>query len=382
VILTGHYDVIVVGAGSMGLATGYFLGKLGLKTLLIDAHDPPHHFGSHHGETRMIRHAYGEGWRYVPLAVRAQELWGQLEKESGLELFNQTGVLCAGPPSSQFTKEVIISAEQFNLPIQVLTGEDMNNRWPGLTVPKDFIGCLEMDSGVLFSETCLKAYRLLGSNYGTTFLSNMAVKRIDIQSGGVIVRTDDQQFTANQVVVSAGAWSGTLLEKSGIKLPLTPVRKTVSWFECQDSLYNSSIFPAFSFDLIHEHYYGFPSFNGQGVKIGRHDGGREVKPDNLEQNYGEDPGDEGDVRKFLQKHMPSVNGKLKIGMTCLYTLTPDEHFIIDRHPEFPHVIIAAGFSGHGFKFSSVVGEIISELVTQGNTQYDISMFSLLRSTLA
>jgi monomeric sarcosine oxidase len=375
--MTGtHYDVIVAGAGSMGMAAGYFLAKQGSKVLLIDAFDPPHVYGSHHGDTRIIRHAYGEGREYVPLALRAQRLWAELEEEWGKPLFVQTGVLNVGAHGSAFTNEVIASAEQFSLPLEVWSADELNRRWPGMNIPEGWIGCYETTSGVLFSEECIRAFREQSVKRGAALLANTAVENIEIHAQGVIVHTKAQKYFADSLVVSAGAWAGRLLAK--LNLPLQPTRKTVAWFEADDSLYGSERFPAFVFHLTDEMYYGFPSFSGCGVKIGRHDGGQKADPDQMNREFGAFSEDEADVRRFLQRFMPQAAGRLKQGRVCIYTMTPDEDFIIDRHPEHPHVAIAAGFSGHGFKFSSAVGEILCQLATTGKTEHQIGKFSLSR----
>ncbi|MFY0543857.1 N-methyl-L-tryptophan oxidase [Brevibacillus sp. H7] len=373
-----HYEVIVVGAGSMGMAAGAYLAKQGRKTLLLDAFDPPHTFGSHHGDTRIIRHAYGEGKQYVPLALRAQQLWNELEEESGLSLFSRTGVLCAGKTGSPFIQEVKDSAEEFALPLEVLQAEEIRYRWPGITVPDEVTGCYEPVSGVLFSEDCIRAYRNMALALGATIVTHTRVERIEILSDGVIVETKEGRYAADSLVVSVGAWANKLLSSVGLPLPLQPTRKTIAWFDADESLYGPNAFPAFLFHLEHEQYYGFPNFNGTGVKVGRHDTGHPVDPDAMNREFGAYPEDEGDVRSFLKRYMPQAAGTLKQGRVCLYTLTPDEHFIIDRHPLHSHVVIAAGFSGHGFKFASAVGEIASEWITTGKTSYDLSMFSLKR----
>jgi N-methyl-L-tryptophan oxidase len=372
--MKNHYEAVIVGAGSMGMAAGYYLSKLGIKTLLLDSDNPPHDKGSHHGTTRIIRHAYGEGSQYVPLVLRAQELWEQLQQEANKELFLPTGVLCAGAPESTFTKEAIKSGVEYSLPLEVLSSEEMNDRWQGLAIPEGYIGCFEPKSGVLFSEQCIQAFRDLGVANGMTILPYTKVEKMDVHSSGAAIQTANETYHADFVVVSAGAWSGKILKEMGLALPLQPTRKTVSWFECDQELYDPRVFPAFTVDILNAQYYGFPSFEGSGLKIGRHDGGYQVDPDEMLSPYG--PKDEAEVRTFLEKYMPSANGPLLKGSTCLYTLTPDENFILDQHPEFPHVFISAGFSGHGFKFSSVVGEIISQVITKGKSDYNLSGFSI------
>ncbi|MEH7525586.1 N-methyl-L-tryptophan oxidase [Bacillus sp. JJ1503] len=372
-----HYDVILIGAGSMGMAAGYFLSKSGKRTLLIDSFNPPHNKGSHHGDTRIIRHAYGEGEEYVPLALKAQELWHDLENDTGKQLFLQTGVLNVGNEKSDFIQNIISSSKRYTLPLDVLDSSEVNKRWSGIALPNDFVGCFEPTSGVLKCEECIEAYRELAELHGASILTNSKVKEIVVHDKKVTVKTEDQTFYSEALVVSAGAWSSSLLSMLDLNLPLKPVRKTFAWFEADEHLYNHRDFPAFAFETSQGLYYGFPSINGSGLKVGRHDGGEEINPDEFILGFGEIEEDEADLIQFLNAYMPSKL-KLKYGKTCMYTLTPDENFIIDLHPTYPNVAIASGFSGHGFKFSSVVGQIISELIISGKSEQNISPFSINR----
>lgn len=372
-----HYDVIVVGAGSMGMAAGYFLAKSGKRTLLIDSFNPPHNKGSHHGETRIIRHAYGEGVEYVPLALKAQELWKDLEKKTGKQLFIQTGVLNAGLKDTDFTQNIISSSKAYSLPLEVLNSSEVNKRWPGITLPNMYVGCFEPTSGVLKCVECIEAYRELAERNGATILTNSKVKELSVHDKRVTVKTEKQTFTADALVVSAGSWSGSLLSMLDLNLPLNPVRKTFAWFDADENLYNYKDFPAFSFETSQGLYYGFPSINGSGLKVGRHDGGETINPDEAIPEFGELEEDTTDLSQFLHDYMPSTQ-QLKYGKTCMYTLTPDEDFIIDLHPNYSNVAIASGFSGHGFKFSSVVGQILSELIISGRTNQNITPFSINR----
>ncbi len=372
-----HYDVIVIGAGSMGMAAGSFLSKSGKRTLLLDSYDPPHNKGSHHGDTRMIRYAYAEGEEYVPFVLKARELWRDLEKETGRELFLQTGVLNAGDHQSKFVQNIISSSKTYSLPLEVLSSHEVNERWPGMTLPENYIGCYEPTSGVLKCEECIEAYRELAEKYGAEVLTNQKVKELYIHGKKVTVRTEEQTFSSDALIVSAGAWSGPLLAKLKLNLPLKPVRKTFAWFDAHEELYNSQSFPAFAVDAPQGLYYGFPSINGSGLKTGRHDGGDRINPDEPLALFGEQEEDESDLAGFLNRYMPE-SGPLKFGKTCMYTMTPDEKFIIDLHPNHSNVAIASGFSGHGFKFSSAVGQVLSELIIAGKSEQDISSFSIRR----
>nr|WP_106779466.1 N-methyl-L-tryptophan oxidase [Lysinibacillus timonensis] len=372
-----QYDVIVIGAGSMGMSAGYYLSKSGKKTLLLDSFNPPHNNGSHHGDTRIIRHAYGEGEEYVPLALKAQQLWTDLEKETKKQLFLQTGVLNVGFQNRDFIQNIISSSEKYSLPIEVLDSSEVNKRWPGITLPDDYIGCFEPTSGVLKCETCIEAYRELAVQNGATIQTNSKVKEILVDNKQVTVKTEEYTYHADSLVVTAGAWAGSLLSKLDLDLPLKPVRKTFAWFDADEDLYNHNKFPAYTFETSQGSYYGFPSINGSGLKIGRHDGGDEINPDQPIRSFGEIAEDEADLKQFLNQFMPTAQ-QLKYGKTCIYTLTPDEDFIIDVHPNYSNVAIAAGFSGHGFKFSSVVGQILAELIISGKTEQNISPFSINR----
>ncbi len=371
-----QYDVIVIGAGSMGMSTGYFLAKQGKKVLLLDAFDPPHSHASHHGETRIIRHAYGEGEEYVPLALRAQELWGELEQLSGKSLFLKTGVLNIGEEKSPFISMLITSANKHQLPLEILSAEDANQRFEGLNLPPEYIGCFESTSGVLRVEDCIQAYRDLALAEGATLLTHHKVSDITLNDDSVTVTANGNTFRAKKLVVSVGAWSNDLLDMLELTLPITPVRKTFAWYNAPEALYGQGTFPAFSFDTADGIYYGFPSIDGAGLKIGRHDLG-EVQDPNAAINPFEEQTDAADLQQILDKHMPRVES-LKFGKTCMYTRTPDENFIIDNHPSNNNVIIASGFSGHGFKFASVIGEVVADMALEKTPEFNLSLFAIDR----
>ena len=372
-----HYDVIIVGAGSMGMAAGYYLSRTNQSILLLDAHNPPHDQASHHGETRIIRHAYGEGEAYVPLALTAQRLWYELEQISGRSLFLNTGVLNAGQRSSHSMQTIIKSAQQYDLPLEILTAEEVKTRWSGLTMPDDYIGCFEPTSGVLKCEECIEAYRDLAVANGVDIRTNAKVTTLTAHANGVDVTVGTDTYSADALIVAAGTWSGPLLEQTGLSLPLSPVRKTFAWFKAEEEVFNDTVFPAFAFDTPAGYYYGFPSIGRAGLKIGRHDGGIPVDPNQPRRPFGQETGDLTDLQQFTNTFMPAID-TLAHGKTCLYTMTPDEDFIIDLPPDYPHIAIAAGFSGHGFKFSSLVGKVLSELIVEKSTVEPIAPFSIKR----
>lgn len=368
-----HYDTIIIGAGTMGMAAGYFLAKQGKNVLLLDAFNPPHDQGSHHGETRIIRFAYGEGKAYVPLALRALDLWQELEKISGKQLFLKTGVLNIGSQDLSFIQNVIESAKDFNLSVDVYSAEEVNKKWPGITLPEGFIGCFEPSAGVLRVEACIDAYKTAALSEGATLKTNARV--VKITPGKIVsVHTEEDVFSSDSIIISAGARVNDILKSVDLTLPITPLRKTFAWFNADEATYGDP-FPAFTYEDENSSYYGFPSIDGAGFKIGRHDSGDEVSPDDVIREFGET--DAKELVQFNERIMPQV-GSLKYGKTCFYSKTPDEDFIIDSHPIHDNIFIAAGFSGHGFKFGSVIGEILSQLVLNGKSELDIRLFKLTR----
>ncbi|MDB4865899.1 MAG: N-methyl-L-tryptophan oxidase [Cohnella sp.] len=374
-----HYDVIVVGAGAMGMSAGYHLAARGLKTLLIDADDPPHRSGTHHGETRIIRHAYGEGRGYTPMALRAQTLWYELEKETGRKLFLPTGFLQTGEPGSQMLAEMISSAQEHGLPVEILEADEIRSRWPGLALPDSQIGCYEGDSGVLLCESCVAAYREAALARGAKLKVMTQVLDIQADTDGATVVTRDASYRTNALVLTAGKFAGPMLRGMGLTPSLQPIRKTVAWFPTATNQYDSGHFPAFLVDLPEGIYYGFPSIDGSGVKVGRHDGeSRPAPADGPLAPFGAYPEDGQDVSQYVLRYMPGVSPAPVKGSSCTYTMTPDEHFIVDRHPAYPHIAIGAGFSGHGFKFASVIGEMLAKMAAKEAPGFDISLFSLGR----
>ena len=364
----------------MGMAAGAFLAQKQVKTVLIDAFNPPHNHGSHHGDTRMIRHAYGEGRHYVTLVKRAQQLWEELEEQTSYKIFKKTGVIGLGPKDSSFLKETIAAAKKYELPLEVLNSSEVNEKWSGFSVPEHFIGCFEAESGLIYSENAIRAYKEIAIKNGAEFVPNTPVRHIEIDDEmGVKIITENKIFRAKKVIITVGAWASKLLPD--LKLPIQPTRKAFGWFEAPESLYDDSNFPSFYVEDKDSMCYGFPSIDGAGLKIGRSDGGQKIDPNQHIQNFGQYDSDEDELRSFLTTYMPEANGTLIQGKTCLYTLSTDNDFIIDHHPEHDRIIFACGFSGHGFKFASVMGEVLTQLATEGQSNFDISPFSLKRFSL-
>ncbi|WP_080873967.1 N-methyl-L-tryptophan oxidase [Oceanobacillus timonensis] len=372
------YDVIIIGAGSMGMAAGYYLTESGQKVALIDAYDPPHESGSHHGGTRLIRHAYGEGGNYVPLALHAQKLWEALDEKTEERIFAKTGVLNFGPKGNTFLDTVEQSAKEYHLPLEVMTAEEINARWPGFQLDKESIGYFEKTSGVVFSENAVRTYRTLAEKNGADLYTNSYVQAIETTADDVTVQLENEEVTGKKLLITAGKGTNQVAKLLDITLPLTPVRKTFSWFTtAEEANYKEGAFPGFGHIGKDSTYYGFPSIDGAGLKIGRHDGGQPlIDPGELDP-FGTFPEDEQETLDFAHEHF-SKDIELKEGRVCTYTNTPDEDFIIDYLPGYANVVVACGFSGHGFKFASGIGDSLASILMGEEPAVSLEGFRLSR----
>jgi len=367
------YDLIIIGSGSVGAAAGYYATRAGLKVLMTDAHMPPHQQGSHHGDTRLIRHAYGEGEKYVPLVLRAQTLWEQLAAESGEEVFIRSGVVNLGPANSDFLRNVAQSAQQFNLNVEQLDAAALMARWPEFRVPDDYIALFEANSGVLKSELAIKTWVRLAREAGCAQLFNCPVTAIHHHDDGVTIETADGEYQGAKLLVSAGTWVKQLLPA----LPIQPVRKVFAWYQADGRYSSKNNFPAFTGELANgDQYYGFPA-EDDALKIGRHNGGQPISSEDERLPFGRVATDGSECFPFLRQCLPGIGGCL-YGAACTYDNSPDEDFIIDTLPDSTSTMVITGLSGHGFKFASVLGEIVADFAAGKTPAFDLTPFSLRR----
>lgn len=367
------FDLIVIGSGSVGAAAGFYASQAGLKVLMIDNGQPPHDQGSHHGGTRLIRHAYGEGERYVPMVLRAQQLWYDLERLAGEQIMHRTGLLSVAPKSSQFLQNVMNSARTYKLPIQVLSSEEVMQRWPQISVPTDYTGVFEPNSGYLKCELAIRHWIRLAKEAGCVQLFNCVVKDVTRDGEFQNIDTDNGVHIGRKVLFSAGTWVKKLLPD----LPITPVRKVFSWHRADDRYNESNNFPGFVITTrSDETYYGFPADQNV-LKVGRHNGGQPINSPDERKDFGEFSEDFNEVSDFIGQFLPGV-GECLYGKSCTYDNTEDFDFIIDTEPGEPNRLIIGGLSGHGFKFSSALGEIATFFAQDKPLPYDLSYFSLSR----
>ena len=370
------YDVIVVGIGGMGSATVYELASRGLRVLGLEQFDIPHDQGSSHGINRVIRLAYYEDPSYVPLVRRAFERWHELEAAAGEKLLYTTGSVAASREDHEVFTGSLRSCLEHDLPHEALTSRELSDRFPGHRLPPDFMGLLQPDGGFLLSERCIVDYVFGALERGADIRAREAVLGWDRSGDAIQVETSRGKYEAGALVITAGAWTGTLTPS--LAHLAIPERQVLGWFQpLRPEWFTLGNFPVTTLAVDEGHYYALPVYGIPGFKIGRYHHLEETSAaDNLDRVCRDE--DEEILRLGISRYFPDANGPTLSMKVCMFTNTPDEHFIIDALPGAPNVFVAAGFSGHGFKFCSVVGEIMSDLATMGETPHDISLLSLNR----
>lgn len=366
-----RWDAIVVGCGVMGSAVSYNLARKGLKVLNIERFGVNHQRGSSHGMTRIIRLAYYEDPRYVPLLKRAFDSWREVESKSGKKLLLMTGGLMIGRPDAKLVKGVLKSAEVHGLPREVLSAADVGERFGAFALPSEFEAVYEQNAGVLFAEDCVRAFVGLGSEAGCEFRFSEEVRGWKSRTDSVEVETHLGRQTASKLIFCAGPWNGKLL---GGSVPLKCERQVPFWFPSGgQKRFTPTEMPIF---IMEEGsgatYYGIPDV-GQGVKVARTHGGAVVDPDSINREVTAD--DLSPVRDFVSKRMNGLDSQPVYSATCMYTNSPDLNFVVGQHPSEPKVTIVSACSGHGFKFASVLGEIISDMTVGGKVDYDVAFMS-------
>lgn len=370
------YDMIVLGTGGMGSAVVHELARRGHAVLGLEQFSLGHHLGSSHGHTRIIRKAYYEHPDYVPLLHRAYERWYELEQVSGQPLLTTCGCLTVGAMQSPMLHGVMTAASQHQLDVDYLDHATLAKTYPQFQLPDDWIGLLERGAGYLFVEDCVRANLNAAIEMGAVLQSDEPVLDWEATADGVTVTTTMGTYAAAKLIITAGAWAGELLREVGY--PLTVMRQVSWWMKPDDpTAFRRDRFPIFLANTPEGDFYGLPMLDQRGFKLAKHYGADEVGgPNEVDANVNEE--DENTIREFLARYIPSGNGEVQEAQSCMYTLTPDRHFILDLHPEYPQVSIAAGFSGHGFKFASVVGEIMADFAENGKTVLPVSRFKIDR----
>ena len=375
----GAYDAIVLGVGGVGSAALFQLARRGARVLGIDRFPPGHDRGSSHGQTRLIRKAYFEHPDYVPLALRAYDHWQALERETGLTLYHPVGVLQVGPSGGDVLRGVRESARRHNLPIENLTAQETMARFKGFCMADDYEAVFEQAAGYLLVEPCVEAHARLAVAAGAELHTGEAIRGWRVDGSGVAVETDRATYTASRLIITVGAWAGSLLGDLPVALEVR--RKPLYWFATRSEVYQSQRgCPAFFFELPEGAFYGVPQIDAAGVKVGMHSGGR-VVDDPLHVDRDIDVDDLEQVAHFVSHFLPKAETRSTDHTVCMYTMTADEHFIVGRHPAHDQVAMAVGLSGHGFKFTGVLGQALADLVLDGQTELPIGFLAADRPAL-
>jgi sarcosine oxidase len=371
-----RYEAIVLGVGGMGSAALYHLARRGLRVLGLERYNIPHEMGSSHGLTRIIRLAYYEHPAYVPLLRRAYELWRQLELTAGERLLFITGSIDASREDGEVFRGSKASCDLHHLPHDILDSRALQQRFPGYRLPRDIVALYQPDGGFLLAERCVVAHVQAALDLGAEVHAQERVLGWEPQGHGVVVWTDRGRYQADRLVVCAGPWAAKLVpELAGLAVP---ERQVLAWFQPRHAaLFQPAQFPVFNMAVEEGRYYGLPVYGIPGLKVGRyHHLEQRIDPDRMDRDVHRD--DEELLRRFTARYFPDADGPTMALKTCLFTNSPDEHFILDLHPQYPQVSIAAGFSGHGFKFCSVIGEIMADLAQRGDSRHDLGLFRLQR----
>lgn len=371
-----RWDVIVAGLGAMGSATACELARRGKRVLGLDRFAPPHQLGSTHGRTRIIREAYYEHPLYVPLLRRAYELWDRLERDAGRQLFHRTGGLMIGPENGELVSGALRSAREHALPYEMLNAGDVRRRFPALKPDEGMVALFEPRAGMLLPEACIETWHASAAQHGAELRTGEPLHEWEPRGEGVAVRTDGGWMEADVLVLATGPWMPDAL--ADLRLPLVVERQLFHWF---DAVRNANSLtgdycPIALWEYPDGHLFAtFPDL-GDGFKAGIHHDGEITTPTAVRREPTAD--DERGIRLLLERFVPDSAGHVREARVCLYTNTPDHHFILDRHPAAAGVVIVSACSGHGFKFASVVGELAADLAEHKSSGFDLAPFSAQR----
>jgi len=369
------YDVIVVGVGGMGSATVFHLAKRGYDVLGLEKFDIPHNRGSSHGLTRLIRLAYFENPWYVPLVKRAYQLWQALEDRSGWDILYPVGAIDIGPSDSDLVTGAKEACDEHGLTHETLSGKEVSDRFPGFSLPSNYSAVYQSQGGFLVPERGIVAHVRAAQDHDGEIHGHEPVEDWYSTSGGICLETAQASYRADTLVVTCGAWAGKLLPEISEKI--VPSRITVGWFEPSVNAFSQERFPVFNLAGQSGEFYGTPEFRIPGFKIGRvDDTPNEIDPSEFKQDPTQQ--EEQQLREAATRYLAYEDGPTMRLDTCMVTHSPDGHFILDSTLDHSNVLVGAGFSGHGFKFCPVVGEILADLVESGTTSHDISKFRIDR----
>jgi len=378
--MSENYDVIVVGCGGFGSSALFHLARRGARVLGLERFGIAHDRGSSHGQTRIIRKAYFEHADYVPLLHRAYNLWHELETHAGRTLLHPVGLFIAGSPACESVAGTLHAARAHSLPISTLTSAEAGRRFLGFRFDDEMIVVHEAEAGYLDVEACVQAHLDAALHAWAELRTFETVISWRSDGNSVCVRTDRGEYTAARLIVTAGPWAGQILNDCAPSSDapwhdwLHVVRKPVFWFPAGPLHDVTAGNSTFFFETSDGQFYGFPRIDGASIKVAEHTGGDSVA-DPTDVDRSQHANDLERVQAFLSRHLADVDPRPTMHSVCMYTRTPDCHFIVDRHPQFPEVVLGMGFSGHGFKFTTVLGEALADLALEGRSTLPIDFLS-------
>jgi sarcosine oxidase len=371
-----HFDVVVCGLGATGGAALYQLARRGVRVLGLERFAPGHERGSSHGETRIIRLGYFEHPSYVPLVRSAYAEWREIEQAAGRQLLHVTGIAEIGPPDGALVAGTLASIHRHGLRHEILAAPELMQRFPAFRVPPDYVGVVQPNGGFLEAESSIDAMVCLAQAKGAEIRIGETIAAIEPVASGVRIATDRGVVEAGVAIVALGPWVKALLP--ALPAPIRVTRQVMAWFEPLDPApLSDGRLPVFLLESRHGIHYGFPPLRSPAIKVAKHHH-RDQTVDAEAYDRTASAEDEMLIRAAIAEHVPAANGRLIKAETCLYTMTPDGDFILDRLPGAAQIVVASPCSGHGFKFAPVIGEILADLATTGVTAHDISRFALAR----
>jgi sarcosine oxidase len=371
-----EYDVAVAGLGAMGSAALFHLARRGVKAIGVEQFKPGHDRGSSHGESRAIRLGYSEHPSYVPLVRSAFASWRELQRLSGETILTTTGILEAGKPGSGMLAGSLDACRQHALDFELLDAAEVRRRIPAITLPEGYSAIWQPEGGILNADLGNATHLRLALDAGAAILTDTKVRAVEPSASGVRLVLDGREIEAGSVILTTGAWIGDLVPQ--LKPRLKIARMVLTWYApLEPELFGPDRLPVFAIESEDDIVYGFPDFAGTGFKCASHyDSGFLRHADDARQDAG--PADEMRTRRFLERYLPAGAGRLTGMKTCMYTMTPDEDFVIDLSPTDPRIVVASPCSGHGYKFASVIGEILADLATERATRHDVGRFRIDR----
>ncbi len=373
-----NFDIAVIGVGGMGSAALYHLAKSGAKVCGIEQFAAGHGEGSSHGDTRVIRKAYPEAPDYIPLLNRSYKLWKNLEEISGETLLNLCGFLVCGRSGGNYLASVQEGADRYDVNYQYLDRQALADRFPQFHLPDDFAGFLDPEGGIVYVENGVHNHISAALEKGAVFYGEEVLLGWEKFAGNFLLKTSKRLISTEKIVFTTGAWAVDIM--ADLNIPLEIWRRVILWHGCPDMTpYYPDRFPSF---LINDEkspfcFYGCPAVDEKGLKLGEHDVPLKLT-DPFERNMPLTDEETANMNFLVENYLPELNAQPVVHKYCMYTVSPDHHFIIDQHPEIDGIIIACGFSGHGYKFAPVIGEILSSLALTGTSGHEIDFLSLKR----